>query len=192
MNTPVATASNLFDYFNVQVCEAARGTGTELSHDTQLYLTSLLVERARVDQEHVTAETLAEIHGRAATARPSEKARAYRELGDRALYSVGYFPEHCTRRVVSERYYLEMGSAAYYQVDQVFKRWFADAFGPVFRELSAKFATCVTVFNAVRDFHRDDDLIHLYQRWLQSGSSGLADRLHQKGLLLPSKPTLAD
>ena len=192
MNQPVTTSSNLFDYFHAQVCEAAKNAGTELSNDTKLYLTSLLVERARADQEHITADTLAEIHGRAASARPGEKARAYRELGDRALYVVGYFPEHCNRRIVSERYYLEMGSAAYYQVDQVFKRWFADAFGPVFRELSAQFQTCVNIFNAVRDFHREDDLIVLYNRWLQSGSAELANRLHKKGLLLPQKPNLAE
>ena len=37
----------------------------------------------------------------------------------------------------------DMGAAAYYQVDQTFKTWFADAFGPVFKELANRFMECV-------------------------------------------------
>jgi len=183
----VTTPSNLFDYFNSHIQEAAQTTGADLSPDAQLYLATLLTERVRSDQDRVTADTLAEIHAKAANSRPGERARAYRELGDRALYSVGYFTEHCTRGTVNECYYLDMGSAAYYQVDQVFKRWFADAFGHVFKELAESFLTCVDIFKAVRETHRDDDIVALYQRWLATGSTILASRLHAKGLLLPTK-----
>lgn len=187
MQSDVTTPSNLFDYFNSHIREAAEATGANLSPDTQLYLATLLTDRVRSDHARVTADTLAEIHAAAANSRPGERARAYRELGDRALYSVGYFTEHCTRRTVSERYYFDMGSAAYYQVDQVFKRWFADAFGHVFKELAERFHTCVDVFKAVRETHRDDDVITLYERWLATGSNTLASKLHTKGLLLPTK-----
>ena len=105
---------------------------------------------------------------------------------------MGYFTEHCTRRTVNERYYLDMGSAAYYQVDQVFKRWFADAFGHVFKELAERFLTCVDVVKVVRENHRDDDVLALYQRWLATGSSSIASKLQTKGLLLPSKSYALD
>lgn len=188
MRPDVTTPSNLFDYFNSHIQEAAESTGADLSSDTQLYLATLLTERVRSDQDRVSADTLAEIHAKAANSRPGERARVYRELGDRALYSVGYFTEHCTRRTVNERYYLDMGSAAYYQVDQVFKRWFADAFGDVFTELAERFLTCVDIFKAVRESHRDDDLVALYERWVATGSTTLASRLQAKGLLLTTKP----
>ena len=192
MKSDVTTPSNVFDYFNSSIQDAAEETGANLTQDTQLYLATLLTERVRSDHDRVTADTLAEIHAVAANARPGERARAYRELGDRALYSVGYFTEHCTRRTVNERYYLDMGSAAYYQVDQVFKRWFADAFGHVFKELAERFLTCVDVVKVVRENHRDDDVLALYQRWLATGSSSIASKLQTKGLLLPSKSYALD
>jgi hypothetical protein len=192
VQSDVTTPSNLFDYFNSHIQDAAEATGANLTPDTQLYLATLLTDRVRSDDDRVSADTLAEIHALAANSRPGERARAYRELGDRALYSVGYFTEHCTRRTVNERYYLDMGSAAYYQVDQVFKRWFADAFGHVFKELAERFLTCVDVVKAVRETHRDDDIIALYERWLATGSTTLASKLHTKGLLLPTKSYAID
>jgi hypothetical protein len=181
----VADSSNLFDYFNQRVDKAVDRAALPVSDDTRLYLATLLVDRARTDTPRPEAHTLVELHARASQAPPAESARTYRELGDRALYAVGYFEESLERRVVGPDYYVEMGRAAYWRVDEVFKRWFADAFGPVFRELAEQFQGCVSVISSIRDEHDSpDDVVRLYQRWLETQDEGLAVRLRQKGLLL--------
>jgi hypothetical protein len=187
MTSRVVSAPNLFDYFHQRVEDARSGKPVRISNDTSLYLATLLTERARADRPAPTEQTLAELHLRAANAPPVEQARAYRELGDRALYLLGYFAESLSRRTVGPAYYAEMGQAAYLRTDAVFKKWFSDAFGPVFRELSMQFEGCVSLIEDVRESHEKefpDDPIWLYERWLQTGSEAYARRLREKGILL--------
>ena len=141
---------------------------------------------ARTDRAAPSAPTLAELHAAAAAARPGEQARTYRELGDRALYDLGYFRERVSRGPVSEAYVASMGTAAYARVDTVLRTWFADAFGPVFRELAGRFRECVDVLGGVRAQHdADDDVATLYGTWLATGDETIARRLRRLGLVLP-------
>lgn len=186
MSTRLQTADNLFDYFRLRVEEARAERGIELSDDTVLYLAQLLAERARTDREAPRAHTLAELHAAAVEAAPAEQARHYRELGDRALHDLGYFTEHLEGGLVSLDYYEAMGRSAYARVDQVMERWFARAFGDLFRELAAGFCRAVDLLAQVREAHeRHDDLGELYAEWLQTGSEELAARLRSRGLVIP-------
>jgi hypothetical protein len=183
----VAASTSLFDYFHEGVHESKRRRGLDISEDTELYLATMLVDRARADRPAPPEETLAELHGRAANSPPAEQARTYRELGDRSLYLLGYFTEHVSGRVTGADYYATMGVAAYQRVDTLFKLVFADAFGPVFDELARRFRECVAVVSDVRDAHRVDraeDLVVLYERWLRTGDDLLAARLVEGGFVL--------
>jgi len=184
----VATAANLFDYFSDQVHASTRLRGLAVSEDTALYLATLLADRARADRPEPPEETLAELHGRAASSPPAEQARAYRALGDRSLYLLGTFPEHVSAQVVGPDYYADMGAAAYDRVDTLFKVLFSNAFGPVFHELARRFRECVRVLSDVRDAHRaggPSSLLATYERWLRTGDAVLAARLREGGFILP-------
>jgi hypothetical protein len=101
---------------------------------------------------------------------------------------LGYFSDHLDNRVVGQTYYANMGAAAYDRVDTLFKLVFADAFGPVFRELARSFESCVRVLGDVRDAHADkrpSDLLGVYERWLATGDESLAAILREGGLVLP-------
>lgn len=188
MTARVEASTNLFDFFNDHIGEAKARAGVRLSDDTTLYLVTLLTERARSDRPAPPETTLAELHGRAAHAPPAEQARTYRELGDTALYLLGYFEESLDRRLVGPAYYRDMGTAAYERVDLLLKRFFADAFGPVFRELADKFQACVELLVRVRDIHaaqHPDRLMALYRTWLQTGSGQAAARLRELGVIVP-------
>ena len=185
----VASSANLFDYFHDHVRRAARKRDLRVSEDTTLYLVTLLESRARADRPAPIESTLAELHGRAANSSPAEQARTYRELGDRSLYMLGYFSDHIDTQIVGPAYYADMGAAAYDRVDTLFKLLFADAFGPVFRELARSFSQCVRVISDVRQAHlpnKPTDIVSVYERWLATGDEVLAERLREGGLILPT------
>jgi len=189
--SPVITDSgNLFDYFHDRVEQRAQSHAVPLSRDTRLYLASLLTERARADREAPPEQTLAELHARAAHSRPAVQARTYRELGDRALYALGCFQGSLTHKLVGPRYYREMGIAAYERVDAVLERWFSRAFGSVFSELSGHFGACVDVLSSVRPTS-SDPLSELFEAWLATGDSRVAERLRERGVVLPPRPLQA-
>lgn len=188
MTAVIAATDNLFDYFHEAVEGARAQQGLRIGDDTALYLANLLADRARADRPAPTETTLAELHGRAANAPPAEQVRAYRELGDRALYSLGYFEESLERRVVGSTYYQDMGRAAYTRVDHVMKRWYANAFNAVFEELADEFRGCMALLTAVRDTHlreHPEEVLSLYERWAKSGSDALARRLRVAGVVVP-------
>jgi hypothetical protein len=146
----LVTEANLFDFFHEAVDRAHQGTQVPVGEDTRLYLAQLLVDRARTDRSAPPETTLAELHARAAHAGPAERGSTYRELGDRSLVCLGLFRKSLDRKTVGAAYYAEMGSAAYHRADQVFKRWFSDAFGDVFDELAKHFGGCVALLADIR------------------------------------------
>lgn len=185
--TRVERADNLFDFFHEAVKEA-RPRG--LPDDLVLYLAELLSERARADRPAPQAHTLAELHAAAAAqSRPGEQARTLRELGDRALYDLGYFREHLARGIVSLDYYETMGRTAYHRTHRVLETWFAGAFGTMFADLAEQFHACVGVVERVRAAHDpEEDLGRLLERWKLTGDEELAERLRDRGLILPRGP----
>jgi hypothetical protein len=188
MSRQLTSEDNLFDYFHACVDDARAVDAIELTDETALYVAQLLSERARTDREAPQAHTLAELHAQAMQLRPAEQAKTWRELGDRALYDLGYFTERLEGGTVSLDYYQAMGSTAYRRVDQVFKRWFADAFGHLFEELSAHFDDCVRVVSAVRRAHEpQDDIEALYAEWMATGSEEIARQLRKRGLVIPRR-----
>lgn len=183
----VDVSTNLFDWFHDRVRTAHRAAGTDLSPEGELYLTNLLVARARAGgAAEAQAGTLVELHARAAQGTPSEQVRCWRELGDRSLYTVGYFEESLSRSLVGPAYYVEMGAAAYARVDHVFRRWFANAFDGLFSELAEKFEGCTRVVKEVRRSVDDepDLLARWYREWLETGDESLAERLRAHGLVV--------
>lgn len=187
MSKGLETTTTLFDYFLEKVHDVHAESDRELHPDTRLYLAQLLAERARADRPAPPEQTLAELHARAAHAPPGEQVRSYRELGDRALLALGCFRESLEGRIVGPNYYAEMGAAAYWKVDRTVDRWFAAAFGPVFRELATCFEDCVDLLGLVRERHSEDHpdtLLRLYTRWAETGSEQAARRLAIHGVLV--------
>lgn len=190
----VDVSTNLFDWFHERVRDARRTTRAELSDDSTLYLTTLLAHRARTDEESTAATTLVELHAKAAQGTPSEQVRHWRELGDRSLYTVGYFEESLSRRLVSPSYYSDMGAAAYARVDDVFRRCFANAFDGLFLELAQKFESCTRVVKAVRHSvdAQPDLLARWYREWVETGSEELAEKLRAHGIVLAARDPSAE
>lgn len=185
MTAELMSPDNLFDYFHAKVQDAHADVPAGLSTDTLLYLARLLTDHARADRDAAPEQTLAELYGRAHHAPPSEQLAAYRELGDRSLHVLGCFSESVQNTIVGPSYYQDMGAAAYWRADRVLKRWFLDAFGPVFRELALRFGDAVELLDRVRlrhDEEHPDVVLRLFHKWQASGSPEVAARLRALGI----------
>lgn len=187
MTPPLSAVDDLFSFFHDRVEQARRDDAVSLTDDAALYLAQLLADRARADRPVPPADTLAELHLRFAHAAPHAQAQAYRELGDRALHELACFRPRVERTIVGPAYYEDMGRAAYARLDQVLKRWFRDAFGDVFAELSDRFRECVALVRAVRLGCGDGEPLDvLLARWEETRSEHVASALRRRGLVLPA------
>lgn len=187
MTKRIEESANLFDYFHLRVADARASRDLPLSDQSVLYLAQLMVDRARADRPTPPADTLAELHAAAASqSRPADQARTWRELGDRALHSLGTERDRLeARSVVPLSYYEAMGRQGYRRLDEVMKRSFADAFGGLFTELAARFDAAVSALNrACEAAHRGDELDQLLEEWIATGSEEVARRLRLRGVVV--------
>ncbi|MCB9780839.1 MAG: hypothetical protein H6742_19885 [Alphaproteobacteria bacterium] len=196
-------SDNLFDFFLDHVEQAVVGNAAPVSEESVWYLTSLLVDRSRPDESE-QPDTLVELHLQARTGDRSTAIRAYRHLGDRALYVSGFFRQSLARKLVSRKYYLDMGAAAYDSLAGLLR---AAGFGGaalvgdggggskgldgIYDELAHAFESCSEVLGEVCETVReqargelsDADILALYEEWQATGSPRIANKLARLGLV---------
>src|SRR2546430_6955889 len=93
------------------VHEAERGAATRLDEELESYLVFLLMGHTRDVQLGRNAVALDYLLARAESG--TRLKQELREVGDRCLLLAGLYPEQAERRLVSIRYFLELGSHAY-------------------------------------------------------------------------------
>ncbi|MEC8423059.1 MAG: hypothetical protein VX000_04735, partial [Myxococcota bacterium] len=108
----LSTTDNLFDFFHEQVDTALDMTGADVSEEGVYYLVQLLADRSRMPAAN-RPDTLVALQMQATFGERTGAIKAWRELGDQALYTVGFFRSSITRRNLDPRYYADMGSGAY-------------------------------------------------------------------------------
>lgn len=93
------------------VHEAERGSAVRLDEELESYLVLLLIAHTRdvqLDRNAVALEFL-----RAREWSGTRLKQELREVGDRCLLLAGLYPEQAQKRMVSVRYFLDVGSRAY-------------------------------------------------------------------------------
>jgi len=181
---------NLFDFFHEAVGSAVDSSGTVVSEDGVYYLSNLLVERGRTP-EVPQPETLVELRIQAQERGGAASVQTWRELGDRALYTSGFFRPSLNRQNVSLDYYLSMGAAAYDQLSTVM-RWTGSGggFEDIYEELAHQFQECSAVLQRVRDqvrAHTHADILKLYEQWVAYPDRITAEKLTELGVT-PMRP----
>ncbi len=192
MNSPALShEENLFDFFHQAVGCAVSSEGGGVSEDGVYYLTNLLVERGR-SPLNSESDTLVELHMRARERDGAAAVQTWRELGDSALYTSGFFRPSIHRKNVSVDYYLSMGASAYVQLATVM-RWTGSGggFEVIFEELAAEFERCSTVLQRVRDHvraHTNADILSLYEQWISHPDKVTEEKLSELGVM-PVRPS---
>ena len=187
----VESRQNLSEYFHEQVEHAAIKLNVQLEKHAEYYLVNLLTDFRHTEQLFKTMDDTLEdaplailleraVHGET----QSTKIRMLKTLGDRALFVVGCFPQRADRHANTE-YYMTMGSGAYQSLASMFQS--KDAFADIFVELGAKFSDCVEVISEARRAGQgktNEDLLHFYERWLNTGCERTAKILQREGIPL--------
>ncbi len=118
-------------------------------------------------------------------ANPRERLRHFRDTGDAALYTCGFFADHLETRGVSEDSFISMGGRAYRAASTLCPRR-----GMVYDELASGFERMVVLLDEVREetvLKTPQDIVRLYDKWRRTGSPKVAARLHQAGVF-PTVP----
>ena len=182
--------SNLFSFFYDRVQEARRVRGVEVEEDTEFYLVNLLVDflrtrrlvevgGTRVDEVPLAIRLLECRSGGG-----GEGFVQLKHLADSTLYVLGFFAESLQRSSVDLRYYRGLAQSAYRDL-AVMGGWRGGSGAEsVFDELSDKFEDCTMLLGDVREgTPSHQDIIALYQRYLETGDPRLHERLRSMGIL---------
>ncbi len=177
------------ELFGELVSEASSELGRQPSPLASSYLVDLLDARVRAAPPVVgpdaPPETLAESLVEALLADGSARLARLRALGDRALFDAGFFGARLKRSTVGVSYYRDIGSSAYLRVSH-------GTGSPLFHELANGFAAFVEVLAEVGERARGRqsvDLLGLYARYQETGSTRDRARLARHGLIVPTAGT---
>ena len=174
------------EYFRELVEDAVGHQRVQVDEMTSYYVVQVLVAFARTDRAAsevaLSDAPLAVRLGQALEAGGTRQRQLLRHLGDASLFISGFFPDRLRRSLVGVDYYAALGGYAYGTLGHRGD----DSLAPVFRELAEHFLDMVEVLEEVSErssLTSANDLLRLYERWLQTGSPRSAQRLVEQGVV---------
>jgi hypothetical protein len=193
--TQPITETSLSIYFKKRLTECAQRFEPPPHEDTCWYIGSLLERFGRSDHffayEHgrMDLRPLALLYGDAIEARTErERCLLLRQLGDMSLFLGALFPERFTRRGIQQDYIVGMGGGAYDYLAST-----ARANRHIYAELANTFTRMLElVANACsrEQTFSTEDIIALYQRWLETGDEVTGNQLRALGIDLSGSDSL--
>lgn len=188
------TNLNVNEYFNDAIHDAI--SHQHLSHhdETVVYIVNLLTYYTLsenifdIEAEGVSSKPLAFIYQDAVEATSDKERNTHlRKLGDRALFTSGFFAGSLERSAVGIDYFISMGGNAYGSLASSTPRTIPDRnLAEVFSDLSEHFLNYVDVLTEVSESNEladDRDVLSLYESWLETGSDYARKRLNENGVL---------
>ena len=164
------------------VHEAEHDAATRLDEELESYLVFLLMGHTRDVQLGRNAVAFDYLLARAETG--MRLKQELRDVGDRCLLLAGLYPEQAERRLVSIRYFLDVGSHAYDELANALRAGVAELYG----HLAQAFARLVRVLMELRRHVREIAPLVLHD--LCTTEPGLArDPQFPGAVLLSGKPT---
>lgn len=181
----IERSANVRSWFHERLQDALGRVRTPASAATEMYLVELLSRHAESATLSL-ARPLALLLADACEAEGAERTRRLRELGDTALYVLGFFEDHLARRGISRDYVVAMGGGAYAGAERL------AAYDPreavradVYGELADGFEGYVEVLDEVREstvLRTPQDIVKLYEKYKRTRSPKVAARLREEGV----------
>jgi hypothetical protein len=184
MGPDVVKGESLTEFFRCLVDDAITHQKVDALELTRYYLVQLLTGHARCGTRADGAasdEPLALWFARALESGGSRQRSELRGLADHALFVSGFFSDSLVRSAVDVDYYASLGGYAYQQLSV----WESDTLSPVYLELGHRFMAFADILAEVSEHSgltSDRDLLRLYERWVQFGSTRHQERLRRRGI----------
>lgn len=190
-STNSAISSSVADYFGSVVDDALRARNVQVSSAASQYVVGVLCDFARPGDEAESAfsKPLTFQLRDALEAPFAERFRRLRTLGDNVLYAVGFFGGHVELRGIDKKYVMHVGSSAYSNAAAMLHTPGGPGKFDVLEELAIKFGQFVDVLAEIAEGAmavgaRDErGVVKLYERWLRTGSSRIAEELGARGVI---------
>lgn len=150
---------------------------------TEFYLVELLARH--IDHPATQEPLVMQLESALDEESNHERFLRFREMGDSALFLVGFCPENVDQRGVTSQYVTQMGGRAYGSAASLA----SDGMGHVYGTLSNGFNDFVRVLDEVKEntsFRTPQDIVKLYEKWQKTKSDTIARRLNESGLFIPS------
>ena len=193
--TQPITETSLSIYFKKRLTDYAQRFEPPPHEDTCWYIGSLLERFGRSDRlfayegGRMDLRPLALLYGDAIEARTErERCLLLRQLGDMALFLGALFPGRFTRRGIQQDYIVGMGGGAYDYLAST-----ARDNRHIYAELANTFTRMLElVANACsrEQTLSTEDIIGLYQRWLDTGDEVTGNQLRALGIDLSGSNSL--
>ena len=158
------------------------------------YIIELLDERVRQSDDSEGEATLAEALLAAQLDSGANRIRRMRSLGDRALFTSGFFGDSLARSAVDVDYYQQIGCCAYVDLAVGLRgQGGGGSWTGLYGELARHFGEFADLLAEVGDRSRAEqpaNLLRLHDRYLCTGSERDRDRLIRCGQLPPDRARL--
>ena len=191
----IAIAPNITEFFQEVISDAIRVRRVDATAAAASYLVALLCDYAHPDEQAGATfnQPLTFVLHDALEAAGADRFRRLRSLGDHALYALGFFGGHIEQRGIDRGYVSSVGATAYTHAAAMIRgkaqRAVRAGAPDVLSELAAKFDRFAAVLRDVAEGTlacgaRDErSMVKLYERWLKTGSSRLAEELGARGIV---------
>lgn len=192
----ITLSADVNAYFQEVVADAMRVRHVEATEAASSYLVGLLSFFAHPDEEAEATfdQPLTFALRDAMGATGKERFHRLRKLGDHVLYALGFFGSHIEGKGVDRRYVVGVGTTAYTSAASML-RLKADLGPNVLGELATKFEAFAKVLADVAEGTlacgaRDErSVLRMYERWMRTGSSRLAEELTARGIVPARAPS---
>lgn len=190
MKNDIIEIKKVDDFFRDQVQQAIYNTHADLSPEVEYYLVHLLSEFSKTDaffheKENGSQEEkpLAISFLESFLKNPDKSFFLLKKTGDISLYTVGFFGESIMKKIIDIDYYMNIGHMAYVKISQLMSN--KKNLSSLFHELGHNFPALVDVITEIShqsQSHSSSSLLHLLEKWKQTGSDRIKEILRSKGI----------
>ena len=181
-------------FFSELLENAVKNQNLNISDSAKVYLIDLLSRNATHNElvgpndKHPYADKPISIVFQQSLAEPiTQRREMLKYVGDYSLYIGGYFNESLNRKIIDVGYYTAIGGQAFGNLSRIAV---SSEFSSLYNEIFVKFASLMDIFIEVSFdtfMTRATDLLRLYDRWIQTGSTVLERKLIEKGIITADK-----
>jgi len=171
------------EYFFNEFILAQNKTGIFLDEDLKAYLLKVLVDRLNNKVDLDLNKPLAILYLEALKEPQNLCIKKLKSIADHTLYIAGYFSESLNKKLIDTKYYCAISKKAYQELHGLLEE-------NIYNKIVTKHNDLVDILTEL-SFHTmhtsSKNLIKLYDRWLQTGSLVLEQKLNEKGIITTDK-----